>query len=461
MQPNSDQNSRGLTVPSRSSNPQSPPPTHQAAAADVMRQKIERIYSTPQPNEQIAAAYAVPTTPVDDVVPEPHSEPVSSLAMPNLPTIEVEDHTQQHQSSPQPTPHGRVIEPLSSQQATPATNVYDQTHSDQEDAQAFTRDSGANEHWKQYHSAWQSYYQQYYERYYVAQVHKQRLDTESKKLDAEDTHQNQPVASLSKDQAVGELRSDLMRKVEQQTTKIKKSRHFVPALIGVGVAGVFLFLQLNPLMFASFYSWTTPASSLSPNIIVDPSASTKVSDEPRIIIPKINVDAPVVYDVNTLAESVIQSRLKEGVVHYPIPGANALPGQIGNSVILGHSSNDVFDDGQYKFIFVQLDRLDAGDVFYLHYQGTRYAYSVTEKQIIEPTEVNKLVLNNGTPMASLVTCTPPGTALKRLVVYAEQISPDPAKATAQSEEQQAKSDDTERIGGDARSFFDRLFSPAN
>lgn len=432
-----------------------------------MRDQIARIYDTPQPNEQIAASMPGPAS-VPDPVPEPaqeNEEERSPLAMPKLPTVEVEEHEQPNKQFSNDylqtkTPsHGRVIHPINKPVEQNAETLYDQTHAASADARAFSEDTSVNQQWKQYHTAWQSYYQQYYERYYLAQVQLQQSHP-----DPTEPAQKKPAASepLTKDQAVTELRSDLMRKVEEQTKMIKKSRHFVPAMVGLSVFGLLIFLQYNPFLFASLYAWTTPASTLSPNIIIDPGAGTKVSPEPRIIVPKINVDAPVVYDVNTLAEPVIQERLKEGVVHYPIPGANAFPGQIGNSVVLGHSSNDVFDTGQYKFIFVQLSKLDKGDVFYLHYNGTRYTYSVTEKKIIDPTEVNQLVLNNGKPMATLVTCDPPGTALKRLIVIGEQISPDPAKANVQTDEQKKTTDtDATRIGGDTRSFFERLFSPTN
>lgn len=433
-----------------------------------MREQIDRIYDEPQPNEQIAATVA-PFEPAADDTPVAVSEPSSPLAMPNLPTVDPDDddelatrakdnYASDHLQTKAPK-HGRVIAPLEKKEA-PVEPVYEQTHSGSQDMQAFTEDRDVNEHWKKYHSAWQSYYQQYYERYYVAQAQKQAPVDANGALKS-GTHNSEP-GTLSKEQAVNELRSSLMKKVEDRTRKIRKSRHFLPALIAVSVALVFTFLQYNPLIAAAIYTWATPASTLSPSTINDPTASTKVSEDPRIVIPKINVDAPVVYDVNTLDEPVIQARLKEGVVHYPIPGASAFPGQIGNSVVLGHSSNDVFDDGQYKFIFVQLDRLEKNDRFYLHYKGTRYTYLVTEKKVIDPTEVGQLVLNNGKPMATLVTCTPPGTALKRLIVVAEQVSPDPAQATTQTSEQTpANSSQTTRIGGDTRSFFDRLFSPAN
>jgi len=335
------------------------------------------------------------------------------------------------------------------------TNPYRQTHDESTDhVAAHTATSGD---WKQYHSAWQTYYQQYYERYYMAQLHRRQRAI---KPTAQPALGNQVVSSepseVSRDEAVSELRSKLLTEVRDRSHKVRKSRHFMPLVAAISVALVFGILQYNRLIVAQVKAYVSPGSISPQNVILDPTTSTKVGPEPRIIIPKINVDAPVVYDVPSLEENVVQSKLKNGVVHYPIPGANSMPGETGNSVILGHSSNDVFDDGAYKFVFVQLDKLDKGDTFYLNYNGTRYTYSVTEKKIIEPTEVGQLVIGGNKPFATLVTCTPPGTALKRLVVIAEQISPDPASATT------ASSSDSSpvkpgNIAGNSPTLFERLF----
>ena len=161
------------------------------------------------------------------------------------------------------------------------------------------------------------------------------------------------------------------------------------------------------------------------------------------------------FDVPSLDEHIVQEKLKGGVVHYPIPGASSVPGQKGNTVILGHSSNDVFDDGAYKFVFVQLDKMEKGDTFYLNYNGTRYTYTVTEKKIILPTEVGSLVVTTDKPLATLVTCTPVGTAQKRLVVMAEQISPDPTVASAATPSNNKQP--LAPIAGNSPTFLERLF----
>ena len=351
-----------------------------------------------------------------------------------------------------------IYDDASHNKPKPATNVYRQSHDETLDHAAAKTEISSD--WKQYHSAWQSYYQQYYERYYMAQLHRRQQTIRPAATTPQPSQNVSPLiasstAEVKESEAVDELRTKLLNEVKTRSTQVRKSRHFMPIVAALTVALVFSILQYNRFLVAQVKAYVSPGSISPQNVILDPTASTKVGPEPRIVIPKINVDAPVVYDVPSLDEHIIQNKLRDGVVHYPIPGASSVPGQQGNTVVLGHSSNDVFDDGKYKFVFVQLDKLNVGDAFYLHYQGTRYTYSVKEKKVIMPNEVSQLVIDSPTPLATLVTCTPPGTALKRLVVIAEQISPDPRNAAASTGS--ATPPESFNIAGNSPTLFERLF----
>ena len=326
-------------------------------------------------------------------------------------------------------------------------NPYEQTHDAGHEATATQ--------WQHYHSAWQQYYQQYYERYYLAEHTKLAQTQIAQAPLARSTQSATAPEIMTEEKAVDEIRSDLRSKIEHHAKNVRKSRHFIPVISALVVMSLFLFLQYNRLFIGQLKSWVSPGSIAAQNIIIDPTTSTVVGPEPKIVIPKINVDAPVVYDVPSLAEATVQNALRSGVIHYPIPGASSNPGEKGNAVFLGHSSNDVFDDGNYKFIFVQLEQLAKGDTFYLNYNKVRYTYTVTSTETILPNQVSKLVLPADKPTATLVTCTPVGTAQKRFVVYADQISPDPnaAASVAQSEPTSQPS----AITGNSPTLFDRLF----
>ncbi len=313
--------------------------------------------------------------------------------------------------------------------------------------------------WKHYHNSWSSYYQQYYERYYMNHLHheKQKVQQATPATQPGVIGSLEPAQISEEDKAVTELRDQLLTTVKDRAGQVKKSRHYAPIMTAVAFALVFLFLQFNQFMFATVNAYISPGSINPQNIILDPSSGTTVGKEPKLIIPKINVEAPVIYGANPLDDTEVQNKLRDGVVHYPIGNAASVPGQNGATTILGHSSMDVFDDGKYKFVFVQLSKLNTGDNFYVNYQGTRYTYSVTKKEIIDPREIAKVTPTDASkPSAILITCEPPGTALKRLLVFADQVSPDPSKAKeATPNSQQTTS--TTSIRGYSPSALERLF----
>ena len=306
--------------------------------------------------------------------------------------------------------------------------------------------------WQEYHTAWQQYYQQYYHRYYSQQL----LDLQSKQTEQPQTITGGDDSWREPTSRFQQVRADLVKKVGERAKKIRKSPHLIPIISALVVGSLFIFLQYNRVFAAKIESLISPGSTVdvSDTIISDPSANADVGDDPKLIIPKINVNVPVVYTVKTIDDNAVQAALENGVVHYNLAGANSVPGQKGNTVVLGHSSNDVFDPGEYKFAFVLLDKLENGDLFYMNYEGKRYIYKVYDKKIIDPANWQALQQNNGKPTAVLVTCTPAGTANHRLLVFGEQVSPDPAAASTQPKDKQDSN--PAEIPGNSPTFFERI-----
>jgi len=148
--------------------------------------------------------------------------------------------------------------------------------------------------------------------------------------------------------------------------------------------------------------------------------TTAVSNIPKyfyITIPKLNIKkAKVEIDAKTLDPN-------EALGHYK---GTALPGQVGTSFVYGHSVLPWFYNPQnYKTIFSKLDTLDIGDSFFVDYDNKIYVYKVESKTKVSPKKVNPLAeikpkyLNESTMV--LMTCSPPGTNLKRLLVSAVRI----------------------------------------
>lgn len=102
---------------------------------------------------------------------------------------------------------------------------------------------------------------------------------------------------------------------------------------------------------------------------------------------------------------------------------SALPGQVGNSFIYGHSVLPwFFNPKNYKTIFSTLDGLQNGDEFVINYNNKELRYKVENKLVLHPDKVDPLAefkpryLNEST--VTLMTCYPAGTRAKRLLVNA-------------------------------------------
>ncbi len=344
------------------------------------------------------------------------------------------------------------IDAIYTKQDTENTSPHQRTHST-----AHTIDP---KQWNTYHSAWQQYYQQYYGRYYASayeQASKQSQAAPSQNSSdpfAGASSEPAPDAPLSRRQAVTELRAQLREKVQTSAGKARKSKHFVPALAAASVLMLFLFVQYNSTLIAYAQNYISPGNISPENIIANPNLSIKVSPEPRLIIPKINVDIGVDYNATPSHDSQMAA-MRDGVAYFGIPGANSKPGQLGNVPISGHSSNDFTESGSAKFIFARLEQLRKGDVFYLNYEGTRYTYTITKTAVVLPSEVNALQVGTDKPYATLITCTPLGTAEKRFLAFAEQISPSPTEAgTAPTT---SGSNESATMAGKSPTIFERAF----
>ncbi|MDO4271850.1 MAG: sortase [Candidatus Saccharibacteria bacterium] len=372
-------------------------------------------------------------------------------------------YNQQHLPTSNPTPY--IIDnptiSFSASEATPATPTqisstahlqnYINQVSDQAAGKLVRQKKAADQARQQYHTAWQNYYQKYYENYYIAALQEQQKRFAEQRAEVVDSREED--GKLSQSEVQERLQSDILNKVKSTHAKAKSKWWWVPLIVAIITILAFLFLQYNSVIAAKVASYISPGSSSSQTIIVGTGINQPVSDSPRIIIPKINVDAPVTYGLTSLDENTVQTALQNGPVNYPVTGATAIPGQKGNTVILGHSSADVFAPGDYKFIFVQLNRLAEGDLFYLDYGKTRYTYKVAQLKVINPDQISELNLGTDKPYATLITCDPPGTTARRLLVIAEQVSPDPnAASTVQTNEVAATS-----ITGKPKTLLENIF----
>jgi LPXTG-site transpeptidase (sortase) family protein len=188
---------------------------------------------------------------------------------------------------------------------------------------------------------------------------------------------------------------------------------------------------------------------------VDPTINTAVSDTNKLIITKLNIDVPVHFGISNDTKTV-NDAMEHGVAHFIVPGANAFPGQVGNTVITGHSAGDVYSANQYKFIFSGLERLVEGDLIYIDYNKVRYTYRMVGRKTVEPTDVASLKYNGDKKMLTLITCWPLGTSRYRLLISAEQISP--TTETNPAGQNQTPANNSNEMPKNENTFFENIWN---
>ncbi len=156
-----------------------------------------------------------------------------------------------------------------SHQANDSSSVYERTHNEQQHGGV---SSGP---WEKYHSAWQNYYQQYYERYYLSEVYKTKQELESKTGEPSQPEEHHDD-SISNDEAMYDLRNKLRENMNEKAQKVRRSRHFVPAIAALAVMLIFSFLQYNRVIFAAVDAYISPGDADANSLIIDPSTQAVV-----------------------------------------------------------------------------------------------------------------------------------------------------------------------------------------
>ncbi len=142
----------------------------------------------------------------------------------------------------------------------------------------------------------------------------------------------------------------------------------------------------------------------------------------------LQVEQPVgdIYYVTIPALKIIRAKveihnedLTKSLVHYH---NTAAPGSLGSAVIFGHSVLPQFyNPKNYKTIFSTLHTLKNGESIVIEYDNVLYHYQVSDKYEVNPDDMYVLDQNLSDKTLKLITCTPPGTYAKRLVVESRLV----------------------------------------
>jgi len=184
------------------------------------------------------------------------------------------------------------------------------------------------------------------------------------------------------------------------------------------------FSQILSPLSTSFYNQNTILGSANTdythlsNWFVEKDSSlnpeTPSSGSPQsytLSIPKLKIsNAQVVIGGDDLKKSLVQYQ------------NTATPGQLGNAVVFGHSVlPQFFNPKSYLTIFSTLFKLKQGDEIFVDYDNVNYKYIVEQIFEVKPSDLTVLEQRFDSRYLSIITCSPPGTYLRRLVVKAKIV----------------------------------------
>ena len=153
---------------------------------------------------------------------------------------------------------------------------------------------------------------------------------------------------------------------------------------------------------------------IAPPLTVIPMNTTN-----SLIIPDIDVNAPIVWDIPVIDETAYNAALKQGIAH--AEGTKHPSQDAGNTYLFAHSTLNPLDIQRYSAVFTLLHRLAEGTRITLFSDTIRYDYIVETKEVVRDFDVTPLTREPDYPMLTLQTCDPPGIPINRLIITARLV----------------------------------------
>jgi len=178
-----------------------------------------------------------------------------------------------------------------------------------------------------------------------------------------------------------------------------------------------LVIILIILIFVGLVGLSPKKTIATPKPVTKSAPKTATYTDFHLLIPSLNISAPVIADVDGNDKDAYFKALQGGVAQYK---GTAKPGEGSNIFIFGHSSYYWLDPGKYKEIFKNLEDIKVGDDISVWYKSKEYKYKVSSTEVVEPTDVSVLAPTKNEQL-TLMTCVPPGTTEKRLIVIAKPL----------------------------------------
>jgi sortase A len=165
---------------------------------------------------------------------------------------------------------------------------------------------------------------------------------------------------------------------------------------------------MTPDTIASLLENSLNRGDWLPSIYQDSQITSAVTAY-QLSIPKLKIENAEV--------STLDTDISRHLVHFP---GTAMPPKEGNAVIFGHSTlPQLYDPKNYKTIFANIHNMTAGDKILITSNNTIYTYVVTTISIVDAHDTSYLTQDQEKSFLTIVTCTPPGTTWKRLILKAK------------------------------------------
>lgn len=143
----------------------------------------------------------------------------------------------------------------------------------------------------------------------------------------------------------------------------------------------------------------------------------KKTTTPSVAFYEISIPKLSIYNAEVATED---SDLSKHLVQY---WGTPLPPLRGNAVIFGHSTlPSLFRPNDYKTIFANAHTLKNGDTIIVNLGKESYTYRIIKIFVTEPDDISVLDQDTSGNYFTLITCTPPGTIWKRLIIKSQLVT---------------------------------------
>lgn len=143
--------------------------------------------------------------------------------------------------------------------------------------------------------------------------------------------------------------------------------------------------------------------------------SSYTESEKQIPVRAYTVSIPKI-GIEDAAVSTMDTDLASHLVHFP---GTAVPPERGTAAVFGHSTLPyLYDRNNYKTIFARIHEVTIDDTIIVSVNDTLYTYKIFAIEITDAEDSSYLAQNYDASYLYIITCTPPGTTWKRLIVKA-------------------------------------------